>query len=453
MSLWKRGRQYWADFAVGGKRYRKRLGTTNLRVAKLRERELLEDAGAGALNDHERGPKRLSKAIDAYVSAKRMHCSPRTIELEQERLSLVKKHFGDAPLVTITAAAIAGFQRTRHDAGIGNRTINMDVGVLSRVLKSCGRWRALADHVRNLPEGQHPIGRALTPDEQARLFTAAASNDEWEHVYCAAIVAANTSMRPVEVKHLRRRDVDLVKKLLFVRRSKNQSSHRVIPLNASALTALARMFERADNLGHTEPEHYLWPACRWGRFDATKPMLHWDTAWRALRDAAGLDGLRFHDLRHTVITELAEMGVADHVLESISGHLSRRMLEHYSHIRIDAKRQALDALDAQRALARASKGNGNGEQAEISAVVEVPETVTSQSRHSLLLQGSPPSGKLLIPLERRDVRVVEGARLESEARERHQPARTRLNAHAISQLTLENYHAVCVRKPRCSSGL
>jgi integrase len=53
-------------------------------------------------------------------------------------------------------------------------------------------------------------------------------------------------------------------------------------------------------------------------------------------------GLRFHDLRHTVITELAEMGVADHVLESISGHLSRRMLEHYSHIRIEAKRQALD---------------------------------------------------------------------------------------------------------------
>src|SRR3977135_724280 len=35
-----------------------------------------------------------------------------------------------------------------------------------------------------------------------------------------------------------------------------------------------------------------------------------DTAWRALRDAAGLHGLRFHDLRHTVITELAEMGVA-----------------------------------------------------------------------------------------------------------------------------------------------
>jgi hypothetical protein len=89
-------------------------------------------------------------------------------------------------------------------------------------------------------------------------------------------------------------------------------------------------------------------------------MLKWDTAWRALREAAGLPGLRFHDLRHMVITELAEMGVADHVLESISGHLSRRMLEHYSHVRIDAKRQALDALDAAR-RSPAHNGGGNGD--------------------------------------------------------------------------------------------
>jgi hypothetical protein len=125
-------------------------------------------------------------------------------------------------------------------------------------------------------------------------------------------------------------------------------------------------------------------------------------------------GLRFHDLRHTVITELAEMGVADHVLESISGHLSRRMLEPYSHIRIDAKRQALDALDAaRRSTAHNGDGNGDGaNETEIQTVVEVDDDLTSQSRHSLVLQGSPPSAKLLIPLERRDVRVVEGARLE-----------------------------------------
>ena len=59
---------------------------------------------------------------------------------------------------------------------------------------------------------------------------------------------------------MRRADVDLVKKLLHVCRSKNETSHRVIPLNASAVKALALMFDRGDKLGHTDPEHYLWPA-------------------------------------------------------------------------------------------------------------------------------------------------------------------------------------------------
>jgi integrase len=249
MSLWKRGRQYWTDFTVNGRRYRKRLGTTNLRVATRREREMIEEAGHGRLPADEQGPKRLSEAIDAYLTAKRIRCSARTIELEEERLSIVKKHFGDVPLSAITATAIADFQRARHDAGIANRTINMDVGVLSRVLKFCGRWRALADHVKNLPERQRPIGRALTAEERRRLFDVAASNPEWEHVYCAAIVAANTSMRPVEVKHIRRCDVDLIKRLLHVRRSKNETSHRVIPLNTIVTQHnrdLAYRFARAD---------------------------------------------------------------------------------------------------------------------------------------------------------------------------------------------------------------
>jgi len=76
-------------------------------------------------------------------------------------------------------------------------------------------------------------------------------------------------------------------------------------------------------------------------------------------------------------------------------------------IRIDAKRQALDALDVQRGRVLPVTVNVNGADpedggdGEIEAIIEVPDSVTSQSRHSLLLQGSPPSGKLLIPLERR----------------------------------------------------
>ena len=55
-------------------------------------------------------------------------------------------------------------------------------------------------------------------------------------------------------------------------------------------------------------------------------------------------------------------------------------------------------------------------------------------------------------LKRRDVRVVEGARLESEARQQHVVTPKRANAHAISDLTFSNYHVMCVRKPRCFSG-
>ena len=140
-----------------------------------------------------------------------------------------------------------------------------------------------------------------------------------------------------------------------VRRSKNVISHRVIPLNKSARAAFNRMLERARKLGMDATEHYVWPACQWHRFDPAKPIKKWDSAWRSLRDAAKLPGLRFHDLRHTIITELGEMGVPDHVMESISGHLSRRMLDHYSHVRLDAKRKALDQLDAWRQKASQEK--------------------------------------------------------------------------------------------------
>ena len=57
-----------------------------------------------------------------------------------------------------------------------------------------------------------------------------------------------------------------------------------------------------------------------------------------------LAGLRFHDLRHCAITKLAESQASDQTIMSIAGHVSREMLEHYSHIRMAAKRAALDAI-------------------------------------------------------------------------------------------------------------
>ena len=57
-----------------------------------------------------------------------------------------------------------------------------------------------------------------------------------------------------------------------------------------------------------------------------------------------MQGLRVHDLRHQAITELSEGGASDATMMAVSGHLSRKMSEHYSHVRMAAKRTVIDAL-------------------------------------------------------------------------------------------------------------
>jgi integrase len=89
----------------------------------------------------------------------------------------------------------------------------------------------------------------------------------------------------------------------------------------------------------------VFPACENGHVNPEKPMAGWRTAWRSLTKKAGLMGLRFHDLRHQAITELAETALSDQTTMSIAGHVSREMLYHYSHIRLMAKRKALEALE------------------------------------------------------------------------------------------------------------
>jgi hypothetical protein len=59
-----------------------------------------------------------------------------------------------------------------------------------------------------------------------------------------------------------------------------------------------------------------------------------------------LAGLRFHDLRHHAITELAESQVSDQTIMAVAGHISHRMPGRYSHVRGEARRQAVSALSA-----------------------------------------------------------------------------------------------------------
>jgi hypothetical protein len=68
------------------------------------------------------------------------------------------------------------------------------------------------------------------------------------------------------------------------------------------------------------------------------------------RRKAGAKG-RWHGNRHTLVTELAESGAGDEVIMSIAGHVSRAMLSRYSHVRMEAKRRALDEIAARQRAA------------------------------------------------------------------------------------------------------
>ncbi len=91
------------------------------------------------------------------------------------------------------------------------------------------------------------------------------------------------------------------------------------------------------------PEHYVFPWARSRKYDPTRPLVTFKTAWRNVRTRANVD-LRFHDLRHTLITKLADSGAGDETIMAIAGHVSRRMLSRYAHIRTEAKRKALEAV-------------------------------------------------------------------------------------------------------------
>jgi len=77
--------------------------------------------------------------------------------------------------------------------------------------------------------------------------------------------------------------------------------------------------------------------------DPTRPITTFKTAWSNVRKNAKVTG-RWHDNRHTLITDLAESGAGDQTIMDIAGHVSKRMLRHYSHIRMEAKRTALESI-------------------------------------------------------------------------------------------------------------
>ena len=76
--------------------------------------------------------------------------------------------------------------------------------------------------------------------------------------------------------------------------------------------------------------------------------------WSNIKETAGHRG-PLARRRNGQITELAESGAGDQTIMDIAGHVSKQMLARYSHIRMEAKRKALEAIVKKPAVLQAQQ--------------------------------------------------------------------------------------------------
>ena len=408
MSLYKRGTTWHTDVTVNGRRLRQSLKTTDWRQAQKQEKDLIRNADELAARASKSAFAKLpfSEAAEEYIEDREHHLRPNTVLTERQRLKAINKILGTVRVSQITVRDVSGYIRKRT-AVVSNATVNRELDIIRGVLKKAKLWSLFTDDIKTL-EVEHHVGRALDDEQKMRLLRMAESRPEWEAVFCAAVIALNTTMRGVELKNLRWADVDRNNQLVRLRTSKTEAGKRTIPLTGPAMYAIQRLWERSKKIGANRPDQYIFFSCEHGKIDPALPQKSWRSGWRSLTRAidcpscakvqapgkkcvepecgaeiegvvSPLAGLRFHDLRHSAITELAESQASDQVIMEIAGHVSQEMLKHYSHIRIKRRREAVETLGKNTPSLKGYVTNqvtseNVPEESHSSDSVEIPET-------------------------------------------------------------------------------
>ncbi len=352
MAVYRRGETYWYSFIFAGRRIQESAKTHSKTVAKLaekkRHRELEESFNAIESDKRADRLRTVAQACATYRKGYESDHAPRSAAWVRDTLQAVEQRLGGLLIAELTEERIKAYMTQRKGEGLGNRRINMEVGNLSRAVGS--KWTQLWPKLRKLKEPSD-VGRALSQAEESALrreLLACESNA----ARTAVFVALNTGMRSDEIKAMQWRQIDFGQRILTVGEAKTKAgTGRQIPLNPDVLAMLdAHRGWYIRRFGAARPEWYLLPAGQRGRKadksaveDPTKPIGSFRKAWEGIRERAKVD-CRFHDLRHTVCTKMAENGVPESTMLAIMGHMSRAMLERYSHIRITAKREAVEGL-------------------------------------------------------------------------------------------------------------
>ncbi len=211
------------------------------------------------------------------------------------------------------------------------------------VLRSAWNWArscGLVPTDRRWPERlmlSQPSGRIrfLFDDELAALLKAASEHSVQMH--SAVVLSVATGMRRGELLRLDWSDVDLARQVLTIRVTKTDRP-RAVHLTESACAALKAL--------QGEKVRAISGAVFTMKGGARLRRSTLEGRWRVVRDAAGLKDFRFHDLRHTAASYLAQSGASLLAIAEQLGHRSLAMTQRYSHLVQGAELPQHAAVDA-----------------------------------------------------------------------------------------------------------
>ena len=195
--------------------------------------------------------------------------------------------------------------------------------------------------------------RYLSKDEEERLYAVLtkrdaelrrkrASHNKWlrerghnerpeipvagfgDYMHPLIALGQHSGMRRREMLRLRWSFVNFERRFVTVAGATAKSKKtRHIPLNDFLLETLSRWQSQSE---HTGTDDFVFPN------DKGKPLDSVTTAWDTVREAAGLDDFRFHDLRHDFASKLVMAGVPLNTVRELMGHATLAMTLRYAHL-------------------------------------------------------------------------------------------------------------------------
>ncbi len=326
--------------------------------AQKRLNELLASLEKGIYNP----PGRLTVAehllnwLDGYVKT---NCSPRTLDGYQ---SIVETHLapslGHIQLKHLHPQAIQTYYGKACER-LSHRTVHHHHRVLSQSLKYAVRQGYLGRNPAELVDAPSPRKKAmrtLTPIEVEVLLGEAKDNYHYPIIY----TAVSTGLRQAELLGLRWRDIDpdmlsiSVSQVLYKRRGvcqfrepKTRHSRRRVSMTPK-LALFLRQYKIERQWLYSELGKQLNLDDLVFTSVNLKPinscvLTH---AFRRIAKQAGLEGVRFHDLRHTFASLMLLRGAKPKVISEALGHSSVAFtMDIYSHIIDGMQADAMALLD------------------------------------------------------------------------------------------------------------